>query len=229
MSTFDLSFHLEIFFRLFLAAALGGFIGWERERKNWFAGLRTHLLVCVGSTLLMIVSQHGFSEVLKPQFIVLDPARVAAQVVGGIGFLGAGTILFLNNKIRGLTTAASLWAGSAVGLAVGGGLYLAAIATTLLILLILAGVKPLKTKFFHHSKLQRIKIWSKEPLTFVFLEKIATKSQTNCFLRKIELKSEAANQVTLLSFQMTNPADIFRLVDYFNQLPSVEKVEINGI
>src|ERR1700722_8647947 len=125
--------HVEMILQLMMAGILGGLVGLERERKSWFAGLRTHMLVCMGSTLVMIVSQHGFEKVVHAGLVVLDPSRVAAQVVSGIGFLGAGTILFWKNKIKGLTTAASIWAVAAVGLAIGGGLYVEALVTTILI------------------------------------------------------------------------------------------------
>ena len=136
--------NIEMLLRLALAAGLGSVIGIERERLQWTAGLRTHMLVCVGSALFMLVSSFGFSDSLGAQHVVLDPSRVAAQVVSGIGFLGAGAILFRRDKIRGLTTAASLWTVAAIGLAVGGGLYMAAVGGTAIIFVILAGVKPLE-------------------------------------------------------------------------------------
>src|ERR1700748_2482317 len=136
----------EMILRLPLAAALGSAIGVERERLQWNAGLRTHMLVCVGAALFMLVSSLGFADSLDPQHIVLDPSRVAAQVVSGIGFLGAGAILFRRDKIRGLTTAASLWTVAAIGLAVGGGLYVAAVGATAVIFVILAGLKPLERR-----------------------------------------------------------------------------------
>ena len=111
---------LEMLIRLGTAAALGSLIGFERERLLWDAGIRTHMLVCVGSCLIMIVSQYGFAHVLTQQNVVLDPSRVAAQVVSGIGFLGAGAILARGEIVKGLTTAASIWTVAAVGLAVGG-------------------------------------------------------------------------------------------------------------
>jgi putative Mg2+ transporter-C (MgtC) family protein len=134
--------------RLALAAGLGSVIGIERERLQWTAGLRTHMLVCVGATLFMLVSAFGFADSLGGPHVVLDPSRVAAQVVSGIGFLGAGAILFRRDKIRGLTTAASLWTVAAIGLAVGGGLYVAAVGGTAVIFAILAGVKPLERRFW---------------------------------------------------------------------------------
>ncbi|WP_338640623.1 MgtC/SapB family protein [Burkholderia pyrrocinia] len=141
--------NLELVMRLVLAAALGSVIGFERERLSWAAGLRTHMLVCVGSTLIMIVSAFGFADVLgSSEHIVLDPSRIAAQVVSGIGFLGAGSILLRGEIVRGLTTAASLWSVAAIGLAVGGGLYVASISATIIILIILAGIKPLERRYF---------------------------------------------------------------------------------
>lgn len=100
--------NLEIIARLLPAAVLSGSIGIERERLLWAAGLRTHMLVGVGACLIVIVSAFGFNDVLGAHNVVLDPSRIAAQVVSGIGFLGAGTILLRGEVIKGLTTAASL-------------------------------------------------------------------------------------------------------------------------
>ncbi len=127
---------MEFIFRVFIAALLGGMIGFEREYRAKEAGLRTHFLVAMGSALFMIVSQYGFNAVLGTS-ITLDPSRVAAQVVSGIGFIGAGTIIFQKHVIKGLTTAAGLWVTSAIGLACGSGLYLLSVASTLLVLLCL--------------------------------------------------------------------------------------------
>jgi putative Mg2+ transporter-C (MgtC) family protein len=138
----------QIILRLVVAAVLGSVVGIERERLNWVAGLRTHMLVCVGSALFMIVSFCGFADVLSNEHVALDPSRIAAQVVSGIGFLGAGTIVFRSKVVRGLTTAASLWTVAAVGLAVGGGLYIAATTATGLIVMILAGLKPIEQRLF---------------------------------------------------------------------------------
>lgn len=137
----------ETLLRLAAAAGLGSLIGFERERLLWAAGIRTHMLVSVGACLFMIVSSYGFAEATKNPNVVLDPSRVAAQVVSGIGFLGAGSILLRNEVVKGLTTAASIWSVAAIGLAVGGGLYFAAGASTAVILLILAGVKPLEEAY----------------------------------------------------------------------------------
>jgi putative Mg2+ transporter-C (MgtC) family protein len=148
----------ELISRLVLAAVLGSVIGFERERLSWAAGLRTHMLVSVGSALIMIVSAFGFADALKADHVVLDPSRMAAQVVSGIGFLGAGSILLRGEIVRGLTTAASLWSVAAIGLAVGGGLYTGAIAATIIILIILAGIKPLERRFITFRQRRRLSL-----------------------------------------------------------------------
>lgn len=153
----------EMILRLLLAALLGSAVGLERERLLWVAGLRTHMLVCVGSALFMLVSAFGFAGALGPRHVELDVSRVAAQVVSGIGFLGAGTILLRHDVIRGLTTAASLWTVAAIGLAVGGGLYVPAGAATALILIILAVLKPIEKKLYIHRRMRRFLFVEIEP------------------------------------------------------------------
>src|ERR1700733_433842 len=150
--------NVELISRLILAAALGSIIGFERERLSWAAGLRTHMLVCVGACLFMIVSAFGFADILGTQHVILDPSRIAAQVVSGIGFLGAGSILLRGDVVRGLTTAASLWTVAAIGLAVGGGLYVEAVAATFIILLILAGIKPLEEWYQRRNTTHKIRL-----------------------------------------------------------------------
>lgn len=128
---------MEFIFRVFVAALLGGIIGFEREYRAKEAGLRTHFLVAMGSALFMILSQFGFESQLGMPTISLDPSRIASQVVTGIGFIGAGTIIFQKHVIKGLTTAAGLWVTSAIGLTCGSGMYLLAVTATLLVLLCL--------------------------------------------------------------------------------------------
>jgi len=126
----------EFILRILIAAILGGAVGLEREYREKAAGFRTHFLVALGSALFMIVSQFGFEAALSmPYNVRLDPSRIAAQVVSGIGFIGAGTIIFQKNTIRGLTTAAGVWVTAAIGLACGSGLYLLAISSTTLVLM----------------------------------------------------------------------------------------------
>lgn len=124
-----------ILFRLVLAAVLSGMIGFEREFHGRAAGFRTHILVCVGSTLVMLTSMHIFD--IYSSRVAVDPARIAAGVITGIGFLGAGTIMHSRSSVRGLTTAASLWVVAGLGLAVGSGLYLGSVATAVLTIITL--------------------------------------------------------------------------------------------
>ena len=125
----------EFVLRLFIAGILGSIIGLDREYRAKEAGYRTHFLVSLGSALLMIVSQHGFGGILDTPNVNLDPSRIASQVVTGIGFIGAGTIILHKQTVRGLTTAAGIWATSAIGLAVGAGMYELGISATILTLI----------------------------------------------------------------------------------------------
>ncbi|WP_054957394.1 MgtC/SapB family protein [Paenibacillus dakarensis] len=150
--------NLNILLRLLLSMLLGGLIGWERERSNHAAGLRTHILVCLGSTLIMLLSIYGFSDFVAEVNVRVDPARLATAVITGIGFLGAGTILFTGKSITGLTTAASIWVVGAVGLAIGAGFYFPAIVSTLLILMNLVVFNKLEERYIRGSKLHLITI-----------------------------------------------------------------------
>jgi len=149
---------IEIILRLLLAAVLGGLIGAERERMQRGAGLRTHALVSTSSALVMAVSMYGFMQVISPGRIVVDPSRIAAQVISGIGFLGAGIIIFRKNAVRGLTTAASIWAVAAIGLAVGSGLYTISIGATAILSFILTALKQLEKRFFPQKNITRLTV-----------------------------------------------------------------------
>ena len=130
----------DFVWRLVLAALFGTIIGLDREYREKEAGFRTHFLVSLGSALMMIVSQYGFSGILTHDGVSLDPSRIAAQVVSGIGFIGAGTIIFNHQIVRGLTTAASLWATAGIGLTAGAGMSWLALAATILTLVALEGL-----------------------------------------------------------------------------------------
>jgi putative Mg2+ transporter-C (MgtC) family protein len=131
---------------LLIAAMLGGLIGLEREVEQRPAGLRTYMLVCVGSALFTILSIHAF-----PGDLQRDSARVAAQIVTGIGFLGAGTVWRSRDHVSGLTTAAGLWTAAAIGMAVGAGLGLLAVAATVLVLIVLAVILRFERSFLHRK------------------------------------------------------------------------------
>lgn len=142
---FSLVQQLEFFLRILVACFCGGIIGYERSRRLKEAGIRTHVIVCCGAALMMVVSKYGFADLLVqtaqgaadfPGVRGADPSRVAAQVVSGISFLGAGVIFKHGNTVKGLTTAAGIWAASGIGLAVGAGMYLLGIYSTAVIILL---------------------------------------------------------------------------------------------
>lgn len=146
----------EFILRIFCAAILGGLIGLEREYRAKEAGFRTHFLVALGSALFMIVSAYGFTDAMNNELQRWDVSRVAAQVVSGIGFIGAGTIIFRKseNVVSGLTTAAGVWVVAAIGLACGGGLYKLATASTIMVLAGLEAFNFFLHKFDKHRKHQ---------------------------------------------------------------------------
>jgi putative Mg2+ transporter-C (MgtC) family protein len=147
----------EVLGRLVLAAALGAVLGFERELREREAGLRTHLLVSLGSALFTIVSAYGFREFLTAGGAVIrtDPTRIAAQIVTGIGFLGAGAIIRQGLSIRGLTTAATLWVVAAIGLAAGAGYYSGAVIATAVALLALGPLRTLGHRFIVRFRADR--------------------------------------------------------------------------
>ncbi len=213
---------LEMLLRLALAVVLGGVIGIERERLQWAAGLRTHILVCVGATLFMLVSSFGFAEPLLGEHVVLDPSRVAAQVVSGIGFLGAGTILFRRDKIRGLTTAASLWTVAAIGLAVGGGLYVAAIGGTAIIFGVLAGLKPLERRFFRPGHEARLVIVVEQSVaTLAAVE--AELTSAGFAIRSVSIESSAKSRCDEITV-LIRPAHSDRMLGMLAQLKQMPGV-----
>jgi putative Mg2+ transporter-C (MgtC) family protein len=220
--------NLELVGRLTIAALLGSVIGFERERLLWAAGLRTHMLVCVGACLVMIVSAYGFTPVLR-QNVVLDPSRVAAQVVSGVGFIGAGSIILRNEVVKGLTTAASLWAVAAIGLAVGGGLYVAAAAATAIILVILAGIKPIEERFRARRGSVEIRLQSaRGTITMPVLTKLLG-WRADC-VRGLAVRSSEDPGMDDVSITLARLAarDVATLMNDLRALPGVSSVEDAG-
>lgn len=173
----------EMGIRLLLACILGGMVGIEREHIHRPAGLRTHILVCVGSAIFTLVSAYGFSG-----FQVTDPSRIAAQIVSGIGFLGAGTIMRYRAGIRGLTTAASLWAVAGIGLACGIGYYLGAILTAVVVLASLMFLRPLELVLGKAQRLRYLilKVHDTEAAT----RAKSLLSQNGCEIKDLEMSTE---------------------------------------
>lgn len=221
---------IELIARLCLAALLGGVIGFERERLSWSAGLRTHMLVCVSACLVMIVSAYGFQDVQAQQHIALDPSRMAAQVVSGIGFLGAGAILLRGEIVRGLTTAASLWSVAAVGLAAGGGLYVASVAATAIMLFILAGLKPVERRYFASRQARELLIAAERGrLTLHALERELgpVTSRISTFIVQ-HSEADASIDDVLIGFSRMSEHELQSLVDQLRGMPGVLKIDVKG-
>jgi putative Mg2+ transporter-C (MgtC) family protein len=150
--------YLELSLRIVMSIALGGIIGLERELGDHAAGFRTHILVCLGSTLIVMLSMYGFSDFANEPNVRLDPARLAAQVISGIGFLGAGTIMRNGSTVMGLTTAASLWVVAAIGLCVGAGFYYGAALSTFAVLISLFLLNKLEKVFSKSRKHGEVRV-----------------------------------------------------------------------
>lgn len=161
--------HLDLIVRMVLAVVLGGLIGLERELNNHAAGFRTHILVCLGSATIMLLSEYGFSDFVNEPNVRIDPSRLAAQVVSGIGFLGAGAILRNGSVIKGLTTAASVWLVAAIGLSVGAGFITGALVCTFLVLISLYLLNKWEKHFLRHRRTHEIEIMINEHPGFLSL------------------------------------------------------------
>jgi putative Mg2+ transporter-C (MgtC) family protein len=213
----------EAVLRLLVAAGLGSLIGAERERLVWAAGLRTHMLVCVGACLFMIVSAFGFADILNTPHVILDPSRIAAQVVSGIGFLGAGSILLRGDVVRGLTTAASLWTVAAIGLAVGGGLYVEAVAATFIILLILAGIKPLEEWFQNRRRAHEVYVKAASGKLSIDVLNQTLGYRSRRITRYVSSpSSDAGFDDILISLSRLTAADVAEIIQMLKALPGVK-------
>ena len=211
----------EFILRLFLAGIMGAIIGLDREYRAKEAGYRTHFLVSLGSALIMIVSQHGFGEILDTPNVNLDPSRIASQVVTGIGFIGAGTIILHKQIVRGLTTAAGIWATSGIGLAIGAGMYTLGISATILTLMGLevlsflfksVGMKSSAVEFSTESKetLNQLvkKFNSKEFLIVSFQMDERKVSETTTYHVTMVIKSKKNNNEGTLLAQLQDFEDV---------------------
>lgn len=207
----------DFFLRMVVAALLGGAIGLEREYHAKEAGFRTHVLVAVGAALFMIISQYGFDEFLGRKSVSFDPSRIASQVVTGMGFLGAGTIIFQRKFIRGLTTAAGIWVTGAIGLAVGCKMYFLALATTIIVLLSLSllnfGAKRLTFRhlsivFTCREQLQINQIIELLQKDGFVLRECSIEEEKGEFVVSLELKAKIHKYNTLLPKVVENFKDV---------------------
>jgi putative Mg2+ transporter-C (MgtC) family protein len=212
-----------VLIRVSIAILCGVVLGLERERLERAAGLRTHALVAVSSCLVMIVSIFGFSDAIGVAQVTLDPSRVAAQVVSGIGFLGAGVIIFRKNTISGLTTAASVWSAAAVGLACGGGLYWAAAIVTAAIIAIQVVLRFFEYRFFahHHSSTVSVRL-KNAPGRIAELERLVL--QSGVPLRGLRLRTGRGEDRIELIMGNAREASVLRLVNRLSALDGIGSV-----
>lgn len=217
--------YIVIVQRLILAAALGGIIGWERERRNKQAGFKTHLLVSVGSALIMLTSIYGFGDLINHPNARFDPARLAAQVVSGIGFLGAGAILRHSNMIvSGLTTAATLWVVAAIGLSVGSGFYFPAVATTVIVMISVVLLRGFEAKFATSKKVRELKMMI-EDKTGILKEINGIFEEERIELRKMTFRDEAPYMVVKLRIRLPSKKDFLQVAERLHKINGVKEVQ----
>jgi putative Mg2+ transporter-C (MgtC) family protein len=214
--------------RLGLALVLGALIGLERERDEKAAGLRTHALVALGSCLAMIVSAFGFADILGTRDVGLDPSRIAAQVVSGIGFLGAGTILLRKEIIRGLTTAAAIWVVAAIGLACGAGLLIEAALTTFLTIIVLALLQPLRQRLRRRSPVARrlrVKVAVVEDALLSRVYDTCAEMGTN--IENIEVQAGNGKEKMEIECTSIEAPRLARSLIALRTLPGIESIAVN--
>jgi putative Mg2+ transporter-C (MgtC) family protein len=214
---------LSVFFRIVLSMVLGGILGIEREQKRRPAGFRTYVIVCLGSTLVMMTNQFLYLKMESP-----DSTRIAAQVISGIGFLGAGTILVTkNNQVKGLTTAAGLWAAAALGLAVGCGFYSGALISFLAIFCSVQILHTIDSRIYRRSKVFTI---------YAELEQVKHASKIFKYARdhKMELsdieitkQKQVENNIICLTgtIRLQKSREHYEVIQEFSQLSGVTYIE----
>ncbi|QOY37496.1 MgtC/SapB family protein [Anaerobacillus isosaccharinicus] len=217
--------------RLVFAAILGGVVGVEREYNRHPAGFRTHLLVCVGACLVMLLAMFGFQDYMEKnaEFVNFDPSRLAAYVVSGIGFLGAGTIIVQGVSVRGLTTAASIWVVAGIGLSIGVGMYIAGIFTTGIVILSLIFLNKVEDSFFKRKKeMQGIVIHAK-PGDSTLLSIITILEENHVRVKKIMVERDQSSEIrNLLRYQIKviypNQNVKLTLIEHLYKIEQVHKV-----
>lgn len=211
---------VDVVIRLLLSLVLGGIVGYQREAVDRPAGFRTHVLVCIGATLITLVSIDGFPG--------SDKARVASQIVTGIGFLGAGTIIRQGSIVRGLTTAASIWAVAGIGIAVGAGFYIGAAFGTLLIYLVLSYGKKMEHEFIIRSVERGIIVKAlNQPGLFGKIDMIM--ANQNITMTGMELIEETSEEITArLALKLPPNTDADYIKAKVSEIDGVTEVSWEG-
>lgn len=222
---------MTIMFRILLAAILGGTVGVEREYNRHPAGFKTHLLVSVGACLIMLLAMFGFQDFMaeNAEFVTFDPSRLAAYVVSGIGFLGAGTIIVQGYTVRGLTTAASIWVTAGIGLSIGVGMYFAAIFTTAIVTLSLIFLNKIEGTLFKKRKnVESIVIHAKSQDT-TLLAIVSILEENKVVVKNVMVKRDHSSKMgELLKYQIkvVYPNQVVKLttIDHLYKILDVNKV-----
>lgn len=205
----------DILIRLLLAVLVGGAIGYEREYKNRPAGFRTHILVCVGATVVSLIQMEMIHDVMGliatnpslAEAMKIDMGRLGAAVISGIGFLGAGTILQTKGSVKGLTTAASLWMVACVGLAIGMGYYLIGLVTGLIIVIVLLFLGKIQEKLFHSIGVMKLEVGYKNRVKSIgFLEDYFEKN--NIHVLNLEFALEKDDEQRLCVYSLNLPKSL---------------------
>ena len=219
----DIIQHSEYFLRIVIAALCGAVIGYERKNRKKEAGVRTHLIVALGSALMMVVSKYGFEDTVAAMGKA-DASRIASQIVTGVGFLGAGTIFVRKNAVSGLTTAAGIWATAGIGMAIGAGLYGVGIASAVVIIIV---------QFVFHGHFNVLKTHSAE----LIIIRITEEAETIGYIREkllgeginiqgIRLDKASSNGINLdiyVEFPSGYPRE--KLVDLFSEDERIRMIE----
>jgi putative Mg2+ transporter-C (MgtC) family protein len=223
----------DVLLRLTVALLLGAGVGIERERtghSSHAAGMRTLALVSMGSALFMIISAYGFTAFTSAAYAKVDPSRIAAQIVSGIGFIGAGAILLQRQAVRGLTTAAAVWVMAAIGMACGLGLILQAVSATALGLIVLALLRPLEQLLFHKSKQipQRVLLSvAREAEGDVLRDVHALWDEAHLTLDSIEMRPGTRGDVVEIRCRGASTKDLVDVTGRLRKLPYVRAVQVS--
>lgn len=216
----------EYLFQVIIAGICGLFIGYERKNRMKEAGIRTHFVVAIGASLMMLVSKYGFYDELGQTGIALDPSRIAAQVVSGVGFLGAGMIFMQRHTVKGLTTAAGIWTTAGIGMAIGSGLYVLGIGVTVLILM---------AQILLHRRFSWLNAPKSEHLIIRIIDEAGSlesmqKTLKEKDIRIINFQSEKLRGTSeiLLDLTIKLPADLDldQILSLFHNIPFVNAVEV---
>ncbi|MBJ8103706.1 MULTISPECIES: MgtC/SapB family protein [Bacillus cereus group] len=225
-----MSLHIDFIMLIGVAGLLGAMIGIEREIRSKEAGLKTHFLVAVGSALIMVVSKYAFSDIIFEDHMSLDSSRIAAQVVSGVGFLGAGTIIIQKQAVKGLTTAAGLWATAGIGLAIGAGMYVVGIGATILVLIGLEIVSRIfKLRFLFSQSITVQICMNKHEAVQQILETLQVKG-----IPIISYEVEALQQDTGVVYKVgmqlksISPEEKNAFIQYMQTLPEITFIKLKS-